>query len=62
MHLDASKATGLFLLLDAATCVIEFAPQAPKDRGMIRARIANAVIVSIIVAEILGAMMLLLHQ
>jgi hypothetical protein len=49
------------LLLDAATCLIEFAPQAPKDRG-IRAPIANAVIASIVVAEILSAMMLLLQH
>ncbi|MFO1126456.1 MAG: hypothetical protein U1E25_15020 [Methylocystis sp.] len=38
-----------------------FDPLAPTDSRMIRAPIANAVIASIVVAEILGGMMLLLQ-
>jgi len=46
----------------AATCLIETRSGSAHTPGMIRAPIANAVVASIVVAEILGALMLLLQR
>jgi hypothetical protein len=53
---------GFFCGPHAATRLIEVGPSPIQDKMMIRAPIANAVIGSIIVAEILGGMMLLVHH